>query len=475
MKRLLFLLLALCFLAIAPRARAAEVNFSFFFDTLSPHGNWVEAGPYGYCWQPRGVGADWAPYTDGYWVYTDAGWTWVSYEDFGSVTYHYGRWARVAGYGWIWKPDYEWAPAWVSWRSNDDVIGWAPLPPEATFSVSIGFGGWVDRDYDIGPGYYNFCDSRSFGSPVMRNVIYPRHRNTVYIEKTVNITNITYQNDRRWVHNGGPDYRRVSARSHRRIETLRLDRRTDTGYRHGSRHDLRRAQRTGDRLVVEAPHIRRGEEGARPARVERKLERVNVDRGWSQVSNPTERRRIEEQYRREAPARRTPARPATEESFQTAQREQNRRREAEQQRTQAGRQQQPPSHREQPQRPPSGQSTEREQHDRAERENRQRAEQQSRQREQAERSNTERQQRDRAERENRQRAEQQSRQREQAERSNRERQQRDRSERENRDRQERSNRNHEKRERSERPQRENKERGDSGNRERKERKKKDRD
>ena len=26
---------------------------------------------------------------------------------------------------------HEWAPAWVAWRSNDDYVGWAPLPPGA--------------------------------------------------------------------------------------------------------------------------------------------------------------------------------------------------------------------------------------------------------------------------------------------------------------------------------------------------------
>jgi hypothetical protein len=47
-----------------------------------------------------------APYSDGYWAYTDAGWTWVSSET-GGIVYHYGRWA-VEDEGWCWTPDYEW-------------------------------------------------------------------------------------------------------------------------------------------------------------------------------------------------------------------------------------------------------------------------------------------------------------------------------------------------------------------------------
>ena len=49
---------------------------------------WVEVADYGYCWQPAVAvsNAKWRPYSDGYWVYTDVGWTWVSYEDFGWAT-----------------------------------------------------------------------------------------------------------------------------------------------------------------------------------------------------------------------------------------------------------------------------------------------------------------------------------------------------------------------------------------------------
>src|SRR5687768_11903934 len=80
----------------APSAAQAqadvEVSFEFFNESLSPYGEWIEVGDYGLCWRPTNVSDDWAPYTDGYWSYTDAGWTWVSYEEFGSVAYHYGRW-----------------------------------------------------------------------------------------------------------------------------------------------------------------------------------------------------------------------------------------------------------------------------------------------------------------------------------------------------------------------------------------------
>src|SRR5438132_10502382 len=151
MKRYVFVLFIalLALTGAAPRASARShtgVSLEFFYDSLDPYGEWVEVGDYGYCWHPTGVSEEWAPYTDGYWAFTDGGWTWVSYEDFGGITYHYGRWIFVEDEGWVWVPDYEWAPAWVSWRTSDDYVGWAPLPPAARFDRDIGFSVWVDSE-----------------------------------------------------------------------------------------------------------------------------------------------------------------------------------------------------------------------------------------------------------------------------------------------------------------------------------------
>ena len=73
------------------------------FTTTLSGGNWIDVEGYGYGWQPDVVVRDpnWRPYSDGYWAYTDYGWTWISYEDFGWATYHYGRWANLADYGWF--------------------------------------------------------------------------------------------------------------------------------------------------------------------------------------------------------------------------------------------------------------------------------------------------------------------------------------------------------------------------------------
>src|SRR5713101_6474300 len=131
MKKLLFVCaLTVLLVSFAPQAKIQDVSVDFFYNNLNG-GSWVEVGDYGYCWQPDVAVSDasWRPYADGYWAYTDLGWTWVSYEDFGWATYHYGRWVRLRDRGWFWVPGREWGPAWVSWRTGGDYVGWAPLPP----------------------------------------------------------------------------------------------------------------------------------------------------------------------------------------------------------------------------------------------------------------------------------------------------------------------------------------------------------
>lgn len=204
---LLILAAVLAVAAPVPSARAnVDVSIDFFYDALSPHGDWIYADDYGYVFQPElARQGDWAPYSDGYWAYTDAGWTWISNEDFGWATYHYGRWIQMQG-SWVWVPGTEWAPAWVSWRQADDHIGWAPLPPEARWSANVGFNQWTDSYYDVGPSWYNFVPFNLFArSSSLRPVIVNRSRNVTYISRSVNVTNITYrQNVVNNIFVGGP-------------------------------------------------------------------------------------------------------------------------------------------------------------------------------------------------------------------------------------------------------------------------------
>ena len=80
----------------------------------------------------------WRPYTQGHWVDTDYGWTWISDEPWGWATYHYGRWLADQEYGWLWVPGNQWGPAWVSFQQGGGYVGWAPLPPAVGFQAGIG-------------------------------------------------------------------------------------------------------------------------------------------------------------------------------------------------------------------------------------------------------------------------------------------------------------------------------------------------
>jgi hypothetical protein len=310
MKRILLALTAFALaFAAAPRAQAdVDVSLDFFYNNLADDGSWIEVADYGYCWQPNVAANDqgWRPYADGYWAYTDVGWTWVSYESFGWATYHYGRWARVADYGWLWVPGTEWGPAWVSWRTGGDYVGWAPLPPQRgydPYSEPVYEGraitARVDIEFDIGPRYYNFCDVRYFGEPVLRERIFEPSQNITYINQTVNVTNITYNNN--VVYNYGPDYNFVSAYSARPIQRLRLERQTNidpiVAARSGA---ITKVQ--GDRLLVSAPmRFQRAPQPVAPRVVKTRLERPNMETGWAGIADANAKAQLQQKIKTEDP------------------------------------------------------------------------------------------------------------------------------------------------------------------------------
>jgi Family of unknown function (DUF6600) len=298
MKRILLALTMVgLFLPLAPRGEAdTEVSLNFFYDNLSPHGNWIDVAGYGYCFQPSVAvdNVDWRPYADGYWAYTDVGWTWVSYEDFGWATYHYGRWANLADYGWVWVPGYEWGPAWVSWRTGGDYIGWAPLPPVGdVIYEGRAITGQVDVLFDIGPLYYNFCDVRYIGEPVLRGRIFAPSRNVTIINQTINVTNITYNNST--VYNYGPDYNRLNQHSARPIQRLTLQRETTGDFgQGGKRGTFNRVN--GNQLTVVAPAIQKSQQQVAPKQVKAKVEKPKVEHGWQGVQN---RKQLQDEMKKE--------------------------------------------------------------------------------------------------------------------------------------------------------------------------------
>lgn len=142
-----------------------------FYQDLTPYGRWFDHDRYGRVWQPRVAARDWRPYSDGHWIYTDYGWTWVPTEEWGWAPYHYGRWFHDPRLGWVWVPGREWAPAWVEWRRGDGWIGWAPLPPEARW-----YRGRLVRRYRVEPHDYCFVEERWLVAPSVRPHLVPAPR-----------------------------------------------------------------------------------------------------------------------------------------------------------------------------------------------------------------------------------------------------------------------------------------------------------
>jgi hypothetical protein len=272
-------------------------SYDMFYTRLDRYGDWMETSDYGYVFRPREAqSGGWRPYTDGRWVYTDCGWTWISEEPFGWATYHYGRWTRLRGIGWIWIPGDEWAPAWVSWRTSDNYVGWAPLPPEARFDRRTGIHNWADSYYDIGPENYCFVEAREIGSQRLERAVVPTERNVTIISQTINVTNISYNNTT--VVNQGPNYDELRSRSAQPIERLKVERDVNININVGDTRPVVR----GGVVVIQAPVIGGAEPARRPQTVKQTVTNAVVEHGWAGIQDKQAAEQARAKIRAEATA-----------------------------------------------------------------------------------------------------------------------------------------------------------------------------
>jgi hypothetical protein len=194
------------------------VTFNFFYSSLSPYGEWIQMNNDIYAWHPFHMRRGWVPYSVGRWYWTEQGWYWDSFEPFGWATFHYGRWFYDDYYGWIWIPGYDWAPAWVEWRYNDNYIGWSPLPPYATFGIDFGIRfsiGWHSPYH-----YWNFMPYKHFcGYDVGKYLVTDKYKYGIY-NKTKYRDDYGYNNGR--IINRGVDRNFVERRSGSRIAERQL-------------------------------------------------------------------------------------------------------------------------------------------------------------------------------------------------------------------------------------------------------------
>jgi hypothetical protein len=241
-------------------------DVGYFHDELEDQGEWISHGSYGQVWRPRDVDSDWRPYTRGTWANTEEhGWYWVSDEKFGWATYHYGRWHLDDRYGWVWVPGTRWGPAWVTWRSNDDQVGWAPLPPEAYWEHGSGlrFETRVYEEERYRP-YWSFVSYRHISSPRVYQHCAPRANVWNIVIGSRPADSHVYVNRR--IVNRGISVSRVESVTRTRLTTVRVNATDNRSYR-----SVRRDRNV---LNVYRPRLTRAAVGSRP----RPANRPAVDR-----------------------------------------------------------------------------------------------------------------------------------------------------------------------------------------------------
>jgi uncharacterized protein DUF6600 len=178
------------------------------YEDLDDNGGWRPVPEYGTVWFPHVTVVGWAPYRYGHWAWISPwGWTWVDDASWGFAPFHYGRWVVVAGvWGWVPCPPRPvavgvvyvrpvYAPALVAWVGG----------PHFSIGIGIGGGGGVGVAwFPLGPRDV-YCPSYHVSERYVQNVnisnttvINQTHitnvYNNVYVNKTVNVTNVTYQN-----------------------------------------------------------------------------------------------------------------------------------------------------------------------------------------------------------------------------------------------------------------------------------------
>jgi len=178
-----------------------------FYDELSPYGRWVSYPGYDRVWIPN-AGRDFRPYyTNGHWVYTDYGWTWMSDYSWGWAAFHYGRWLYDDFQGWMWVPGNDWGPAWVSWRTGGDYYGWAPMGPQYSYNAPANYWAFVPRQY--------------INSPRINNYYVNNSRNVTIINNTTVINNTNnYGGNRVYA---GPSARDVQRYSGQAVRPIRVE------------------------------------------------------------------------------------------------------------------------------------------------------------------------------------------------------------------------------------------------------------
>src|SRR6266404_5384413 len=162
------------------------------YEDLDDYGDWRDDSNYGHVWYPNRVESGWAPYRQGHWDWIEPwGYTWVDDSPWGYAPFHYGRWVVVGGrWGWVAGPPAVravYAPALVVFIGGGvgvgfgGNVGWFPLGPREVYVPS----------YQVSRGY---VERVNVSNTTVNNVQVTNVYNTTIVNKTTNITNVTYVN-----------------------------------------------------------------------------------------------------------------------------------------------------------------------------------------------------------------------------------------------------------------------------------------
>jgi len=189
------------------------VSYNDFYENLAPYGQWIEDPQYGYVWSPNEDASFRPYYSNGHWVMTDYGNTWVSDYPWGWACFHYGRWTYDPYYGWLWIPGSNWGPAWVSWRYGEGYYGWAPLGPGYEFATSYGdymcpndWWVFIPPQYVYTGNYYRYWYGPRGNSRIIAN--------TTFVNNTYRNNNVTYVS--------GPRSRDIENITHQPVQVYRI-------------------------------------------------------------------------------------------------------------------------------------------------------------------------------------------------------------------------------------------------------------
>jgi hypothetical protein len=171
------------------------------YEDLDDYGGWRPVPEYGTVWFPHTTVVGWAPYRYGHWVYIAPwGYTWVEDEPWGFAPFHYGRWVVVGGvWGWVPAPPPVvgvayvrpvYAPALVAWVGGPHFgvavtsnVGWFPLGPREVYVPSY-------------PVSRRYCETINVSNTRVERTVVNNYYTTVVVNKQVNVTNVTYVNQR---------------------------------------------------------------------------------------------------------------------------------------------------------------------------------------------------------------------------------------------------------------------------------------